>query len=169
MKGKSLIEVFAVFAFSAVLGRWRYAVTESILGPLAQSYLSGAAMILIPVLLLILTRRDFAAYGFTLEGWRDNLDVGLTCYVVRFVSWGAGLGLIYWLRTGYRETPGALILSATSLVEIVLILAILRQREGRTARALPNLPILAALLLLPIAVGLALGRLTRNVVSKNAC
>jgi membrane protease YdiL (CAAX protease family) len=61
--------------------------------------------------------------------------------------------------------PGALILAATALVEIVLILAILRRREGRTARALPNLLILAALLLLPIAVGLALGRLTRNVVS----
>ncbi len=165
MKGKSLLEVFAVFVLLSVFARWRYALTESLLSPLAQSYLAGALLFLLPLGVMLLTRRDLADYGLTLKRWRYNLDVGLTAYLVRFISWGAGLGLIFWLHSGYQQMAGALILSLTALIEIVVLFSILRRRGENEPRAMPNLLVLGVLLVLPIVVGALMQRLTVDVVS----
>jgi membrane protease YdiL (CAAX protease family) len=151
-KGAAVLEVVVVFILAAAFGRWRYAATAEVLGSQAQAYVSGVVMVAIAALLVFGLRRDPVAYGYTLRRWRRDLDVGMTAYLVRFISWIPGLGLLLLLDLSYRSLPGALLLAIATSAEIIVMLAVL-QRRGRTEpRALPNLIILLSLLALPIAL-----------------
>jgi membrane protease YdiL (CAAX protease family) len=129
-------------------------------------------MLLIPLALIgLVARRNYAAYGLTLKDWKYNVDVGLTCYPVRMISFG-GYGLIALLRTSYLQPIGALILVITGLIEIGVILLIFRRHDqtGHVERAsqaspLGNFIVLVALILFPIVLGFFLRKLTVDVVS----
>ena len=174
MKGRSILEVVLVFAGLMILARWRYAVMAGWgASEMVQMYVSGLLMLLIPlVIIALVARRNYAAYGLTLKDWKYNVDVGLTCYPVRMISWIGGFGLITLLRTSYLQPIGALILLITCLIEIVVILLIFRRHDqtGRVERTsqtspLGNLIVLVALILFPIILGTFLGKLTLDVVS----
>lgn len=174
MKGHSVLEVVLVFAGLMILARWRYAVMAGWgASEMAQMYVSGLSMLLIPLVLIgLVARRNYAAYGLTLKDWKYNLDVGLTCYPVRMISWVGGYGLIVLLGTSYLEPGGAMILVVTCLIQIVVILFIFRRHDQtgqveRASQASPvgNLIVLVVLILFPIGLGLFLGKLTLDVVS----
>jgi membrane protease YdiL (CAAX protease family) len=163
-RGRSIVEVILVFLFFAAFARVRFALTAGALSPVAQSYISGAMLILIPVAILWLTRRDWRAYGFTLEGWRENLDIGMSAYLIRMIG-GSGIGLLLYVGLSYRSLAGGLIMLALVMIEIALLGVVLRRPRSAPARAMPNLAILVGLLLLPIVVGIVTQRLTAAVVS----
>lgn len=163
-RGQSIVEVLLVFLVASVLARIRYTLTVGQFGPLVQSYISGATLFLIPIVIIWITRRDWAAYGFTLRNWREGLDIGLSGYLIRMIG-GFGIGLVVYMGLSYRTFPGALLLLALAVVEIALLLVVLQRRGTRSPRAMPNLAIMIGLLLLPIAVGAVMGRLSVAVVS----
>jgi hypothetical protein len=51
---------------------------------------------------------------------------------------GFGIGVVVYMGLSYRTLPGAWILLALALVEITLLLIVLRRRDARSARAMPN-------------------------------
>jgi uncharacterized protein len=163
-RGQSIVEVILVFVFFSVLARIRYTLTTGQFSPLVQSYISGAMLFLIPIGIIWITHRDWAAYGFTLRAWRENLDIGMLGYLIRMIS-GFGIGIVIYAGLSYRWLPGALVLLGLALVEIALLLVALRRRGDRRACAMPNLAIMIGLLLLPIVVGAMMGRLSVAVVS----
>lgn len=173
MKGKSIVEVVLVYAVLMILARWRFTLLAGLgASDLAQSYIAGILMFIIPLGIIWLTRRKWADYGVTLQNWQYNLDVGLTCYPVRMISWIGGLGAIGILHSAYDQPVGALILTVTSLIEIGVILLIFRShdqsgRAGRMSQVSPvgNIVLMVGLLLLPIVVGLIVHKLTLDVAS----
>lgn len=164
----ALLEVGLVFTLAPVLSHW---LLRGLSG-WSLRYASGVMQIVVPVLILIVARRDFAAYGLTGKRWQYNLDVGLSGYVVQLIPWGLGFGLIAALGSSYTRPAGALILAATSLIASWALFAHLRRREQiehaagkQSASARGNLLIVAGLLALPIGLGLALNRLSSAVVA----
>ncbi|MDP2873055.1 MAG: CPBP family intramembrane metalloprotease [Bacillota bacterium] len=164
MKGKSIIEVTSFFALLAAFGRWRYAVTQSVWSPLTQSFALGLLMILAPVLLILITRRSFEVYGFTLKGWQANLDVGLKGYLARFLPWGLGYAIVVKLGGSYTDPTGAVVLSAAYMLATAVLLRVLRKASTKN-KPVSDLLLVSGLLLCPILVGLALRRLTVAVIT----
>lgn len=46
------------------------------------SYIAGALLILIPVIIILIAKRDFGNYGFILKEWRYNLNIGMKCFLI---------------------------------------------------------------------------------------
>lgn len=89
MKAKSVIEVVAVFGITLFLvalaglspvGEWVRQATN-------RAFFEYAVMIAVPLLLLVVTRRNLASYGISLRNFRYHLDIGLVAFVpVAFAS-----------------------------------------------------------------------------------
>jgi len=177
MRGKSIIEVLLAFIIFYLIV-WAYGSTEFAdleLDVLRWSYVAGFLMFLIPVSILLLTRRDFESYGLTRKRWKYNLDVGLTCYVVLLIPYGLMLARILRIHISVTEDMvGSVITAFGYIIAIYLLLLILRRREspkepeGGTKKqpaSTLNLFLLIILLFLPILLGFYLNQLTLKVVS----
>lgn len=166
--GASIVEVLLVYVLTAVLGRWAFAAWSG----WSLAYASGILLIAVPVTILLVTRRDVAAYGFTLRSWREQVDLGLVAYLLALIPWAIGMGLIMLLGSSYTALPGACLLVAAYLFETWLLLVILRRRE-RQARAHTrsrlagrgNLVIIVVLLVLPLLLAAMRGTLDANLGS----
>lgn len=92
---------------------------------LSYPFVTNALLAAIPLLLLILTRRDLAAYGLTLANARYHLGVAATCFVpFALSSMPTGMG------ADYRTWPGALIMSAVELALLFVVAWLLRKRPS---------------------------------------
>lgn len=123
------------------------------LGQIERGFIKYAIMITIPLLILLLTRRDLKAYGLNFYRLRDQLDMSLVVLPVAAVQ-GAVVG---WLLPRYIPNAvirweGALILSLVSMAFFFLIAWILRGKPS-TALVLPAclglIPMVQASNLLP--------------------
>ncbi len=173
MKGKSILEVLIVIVLKFVILGWLFAQLERAgLSRWGQLYLNGFFMVAIPIAILLIARRDRAAYGFTLKGWQANLQIGLTCYLLRLIPWGLGFGIMSFLHLSYNGPGGALILAISYCFAIALLLRILNAREravqaggSQHASATGNVLTIIGLLFFPIVVALSMRRLSFDVVS----
>lgn len=174
MRGRSIAEVLVVFVVFRCLFAWSFSSTDFAMierAVLGWSYLVGFVMILLPVSILALTRRNFESYGLTMKEWRYNLDVGLTGTFIR--ACGSPLVLLFlsMVHISYLGATGALLLAGSTVAAILLLLLVLRWQERRRQAVLSepsvraNLAILVILLFLPLLLGLYLNRLTLGVVS----
>lgn len=104
MKGKSIIEVLLVFILSYLFG-WLFLtdMVRSEIEVLGWSYISDILLILIPVIILLLTKRNFEHYGFTLKRWKHNLSVGLTCYLIRLIPFSFLFASVQFSHKLYRN------------------------------------------------------------------
>lgn len=136
----ALAESVAVFALTLLLvvavgispaGAWVRRFTH-------RSFLEYAVMIAVPLLLLLVSRRDLASYGISLRNLRYHLKVTITAFipvamadvVLRFVD--------------YTALGGALILTATWIAVLVVLGLLLRRMPGPGANtALVTLPLIA--------------------------
>jgi membrane protease YdiL (CAAX protease family) len=136
----ALAESVAVFALTLLLvvavgispaGAWVRRVTH-------RSFLEYAVMIAVPLLLLLVSRRDLASYGISLRNPRYHLKVTITAFipvamadvVLRFVD--------------YTALGGALILTATWIAVLVVLGLLLRRMPAPGANtALVTLPLIA--------------------------
>ncbi len=168
MKGRSVIEALAVFTClqlilflvegASGLVRWARRV-------LGWSYFTGFLMVMVAALALVLRKRELESSGLTLRGWETSLDVGLKgcLYLV-----GPQL-LLTLLSSGgaaYRYADGSLALSVSMFLMLFLLL---RRLTGKKYRPFSStrvrLLLAAALLVFPLLVGVALGRLTLGLFS----
>ncbi len=174
MRGKSLLEVLGVFGLLVLLVDL-YKSTglfQVELGVLGWSYI-GALQLAIPLAIIVLARRDYSSYGFTLREWRHNLGVGLTCFLALLLPYGAVI-LLPTFGFSYLEPKGALLLAASYSASTVLILILLRKKERdirrladettpfvflrkEASKARRNLFLIVGLLVLPILIGLYVG------------
>lgn len=142
MEGKSILEVLSVFTF-AYLMRWVFSLTVVGVEPWWK-YFVQTISVLIPVSILLLTKRSFESYGFTLKRWRYNLNVAMTFVLFVLIIVGIlGWVPIFMFHLGTdKEMTGSVILAATHSVALFLSLQKLRNREGAT-------PVIVAPLLFP--------------------
>lgn len=118
---------------------------------LGWSYTGMLILVGIPVLVVWLGRRSWAEYGVSSADWRTNLDVGMKAYLVRLIP-----GLLGWGNDLFE--------SMMWVVGLALMVWILnRHKPVKSARA--NVIATLLLLLLPICVALAMGRLSVVIVS----
>ena len=91
----ALIEVFTAFVLVhityraikqfTVIGTWESAAKGN--------FTPGIVMMAFTALVLLSFRRDFKAYGLTLDRWKENLSLGLCCTVATLAFGGLGLVL----------------------------------------------------------------------------
>lgn len=93
-------------------------------GPLTLNLLGHLAFILVPVLWLLVTRRDFAVHGLRLAHLRQEWQVTMSAYLP--IALGAAtLGFI-----AYKAWPGALL---KAVIDIAVLVAV-----ARTLNRLPD-------------------------------
>lgn len=168
MKGRSLVEVLAVFSFlqliiillegASGLVRWERRV-------LGWSYFTGFLMVLVPMLALVLRKRELEPSGLTLRGWETSLDAGLKG-VLYLVGPQLLLTLLSSRGAAYLYADGSLVLSVTMFFALFLLL---RHLTGKNYRPFSSvrvrLLLAASVLLFPLVLGAALGRLSLGVFS----
>ena len=168
MRGRSIVEVLAVFSVLHLitvslpgvsgLVRWEQRV-------LGWSYFTGFLMVLLPILAMILQKREFELYGLTLRRWETSLDVGLKGYLY-LVAPQILLTLLSSEGAAYRYMDGSLVLSVSMFVTLFLLL---RRLTGKKYKPFSStrvrLLVAAVLLALPMLVGAVYGRLTLKVFS----
>lgn len=112
MKAKALLEVVIVFGLTlflvvlvgrSPLGAWERRVLQ-------RNYIEYIVMIALPLLILVATRRNLAAYGLTLRNLRYQLDITATALIPMAISFFPA-AFFDW-----RQWDGALIMAAVQIV-----------------------------------------------------
>ena len=83
MKARAVLEVVVVFGLTLFL------VALAGLSPVGEwvrqaanrAFFEYVVMIVVPLLILVVTRRDLTSYGISLRNFRYHLDIGLTAFV----------------------------------------------------------------------------------------
>ena len=166
MKTKILValEILSVFVIMLVL---RVALrSTSILQweqqNLGWTYIVPLLWIGITVLVILLTRRSWAEYGISSLNWRSNLDIGVKAYLVRFLPIVVGTAGAAWLGlSGLGSAAYRILISIIALALMVWVVN--RRNEVKSGRA--NVILTCLLLLVPIGVALAMGKLSLVIVS----
>ncbi|NOH02489.1 MAG: CPBP family intramembrane metalloprotease [Chloroflexi bacterium] len=131
---------------------------------LGWSYTGMLIFVGIPALVIWLTRRNWAEYGFSLADWQTNLDIGIKAYLVRLIPYGIGVGGAAWLALDANKISGGAFVALTEVVGVAVMLWVLnRQKPVKSGRG--NVIVTVALLLFPIGVALAMNKLSAIVVS----
>ncbi len=120
MRGSSILEAIIVF-----IGGW---FGFYILRFYTGFTTFGLSQFLVPLLIIALTRRKWADYGFTTKQWPDSTEIGLNAYLLALIPVGAML-LLPLLGLGYRDVLGGTIMGACSLVALLLLLRIIEHRD----------------------------------------
>jgi len=168
MKGRSVVEVLAVFAFlqliiillegASGLVRWERRV-------LGWSYFTGFLMVLVSTLALVLQKRGLEPSGLTLRGWETSLDAGLKG-VLFLVGPRLLLTLLSSRGAAYLYADGSLVLSVAMFFALFLLLRHLTGKSYRPFSSVRVRLVLAVLVLVfPLVLGAALGRLSLGVFS----
>ncbi len=116
MKGKSILEVMAVFVLTSLLSWWLGAQLQ-LLDFEVRRWLNGAIFIALSLIVMALTRRPWREYGLTLKDWRLSFDIGMTGYVARFIPVGV-VFVLALLGGSYRSWLGGAILFVAEAIGI---------------------------------------------------
>ena len=158
----AILEIAIVYAAIRLLGGMLRStdVIQWELDHLGWTYLGSIVFVGIPILTILLFRRTWVEYGFTLAGWQSNLDIGIKAYLVRMIPMGVFLGAIIWLKMDYRNFPGGAVVALGELLGIALMLWVLnRQQEAKAMASVKNNVITTILLFLfPIVLALVMGK-----------
>jgi membrane protease YdiL (CAAX protease family) len=161
----ALVEILLVYGvFQGLAQVWRY--TEALKWEtrnLGWSYIGGL-LFFIPALVIWLARRNWADYGVSLANWPTNLDIGIKAYLVSFIPYVFGLGGLRLLGLDYRQLAGGALAALATILAIAIMIRILN-RHKPVASGRANLILTAMLLLLPVGIALAMGKLSLLIVS----
>ncbi len=168
MKGRSVVEVLTVFScFKLIiillegasgLIRWERRV-------LGWSYFAGFLMVLVPMLVMVIQKRELEGYGLTLRRWETSLDVGLKgCLYL--VGPRLLLTLLSSRGAAYRYADGSLALSVSMFLMLFLLLRRLTGKRYRPFSSVRVRLLVAGLVLaFPLVLGAAFRRLSLGVFS----
>jgi uncharacterized protein len=133
MKAKAVIEVVGVFSLTLFLialislspiGEWQRQVSN-------RAFIEYAVMIAVPLLILIATRRDLAAYGLSLRNLRYQLDITLTAFVPVAI---ANVALAF---VDYTQWSGALILAGVEIAVLFALGWLLKRKPTQIESSIP--------------------------------
>jgi membrane protease YdiL (CAAX protease family) len=165
MRGRSIVEVAAVFVLLAVLQyaapgvaglmRWESRV-------LGESYFVGLLTLTLPLLAIVASKGSFEDYGLSVSGWEPSVGRGLTGYLclllpnsVVFVMGLAGVSLTY--------LPASVFVSGVTLLAMFLTLK--RISKPRAPKNRRNLVAVAALAVSPLVLSALVGGLSLRLAS----
>ncbi|GIV63984.1 MAG: hypothetical protein KatS3mg045_1323 [Bellilinea sp.] len=123
-KVKAVVEVVIVFGFTLLLialvslspiGRWERQVSN-------RFFVEYGVMVVSPLLLLVATRRNLAAYGLSLRNLSYHLDVAATAFVP------VAIASATFLFVDYREWGGSLILAAVHIAVLFALVWLLKRK-----------------------------------------
>lgn len=139
--------------------------------PIEAPYLIGALWFLIPGILIFGFRRNAREYGLTAEHGAQSVSLVLDAFLF-FVLTNLGFVILVFMNWSYLEPAGALVMTAFFSLALWLITRVVAKRyDDFEATAIPvekhrnNLLVLTVLLLLPIMIGLLMGRFSWLLVS----
>jgi uncharacterized protein len=160
----AVTEVIAVFALVHIAYRSFKHFTD--LGRLETTtrlnFSPGATMIIVTLALLLLARRDFAAYGLTRLNWWRSLNVGLLAALLLVA--GAALLAVLKIRPNHPLIPtdmaeGLVGAVGALIVTVLLALILLKDRKVFHSPSPVAITVLVCLLLVvPIAIAMNRGR-----------
>jgi uncharacterized protein len=162
----ALLEVLLVFAALEGLDvLWRSTgIPQWEVQNLGWSYTGMFWWIAVPAFLIWLPRRNWAEYGVSLANWPTNLDIGIKAFLVAFIPLAFGLGGAMQLGLDINQLGGGLFVALMEVIGLALMVWILnRQKPVKSGRR--NVISVVLLLLFPILVALARGRLSVVIVS----
>ena len=127
MKAKAVIEVLVVFSLTLFLmvlvgrspvGEWERQVLNRV-------FIEYAVMIAFPLLILIVTHRNLAAYGLSLRNLRYHLDIAATAFVpMAFAS-------VPFMFINDRQWSGALIMVGVESALLIALGWLLKRKPTR--------------------------------------
>ena len=127
MKAKSVVEVVVVFSLTLFLvalaglspvGEWVRQATN-------RAFFEYVVMIAVPLLILVVTRRDLASYGISLRNLRYHLDIALTAFVpVAFAS-------VPFMFIDEKQRDGALIMVGVEIAVLYIVAWLLKRKPTR--------------------------------------
>jgi membrane protease YdiL (CAAX protease family) len=128
----------------------------------------GTTMILFTVVVLLVCRRNFPAYGLTFQGWRYNLNIGLLWATIVVAAGGLVLALSP-VHVDPLHPPDLARASAFSCgwLILTLLVALFLRRERRLVGLVPSsvaLLALTGLLLLPVVLAVFSQRSVGNEI-----
>ena len=124
MKAKAVIEVVIVFGLPLFLvalvgissiGKWERQVTD-------RFFIEYAVMIAVPLLILLVTRRNLAAYGLSLRNPRYHLNIAATSFVPM------ALGLLPAGSIDHTTWFGSLVMAGVQIVVLFAVGWLLRRK-----------------------------------------
>ncbi len=155
-KVKAVVEVVIVFGLTLLLialvglspvGSWEQQVSNR--------YFAGyGVMIIFPLLLLVVTRRNLADYGISLCNFPYHLDIATTAFVPVALA-GAAIALV-----DYREWHGSLILAVARISVLFVVGWLLKSKPTATGKE-----VLLSTILPVICIELAFGAWFGNALS----
>ncbi|PWU14665.1 MAG: hypothetical protein C5B50_16815 [Verrucomicrobia bacterium] len=157
----AIVEVILVFALTHVAYRALKSFTVIGRWDSGTNFVPGAMMILVTILVLVLCRRRFEAYGLGVSGWREHFSMGLMCSLVLIAVWATGY-LVTMIHLDATRPPDPHAprqiqrVAGLALIAVpagIAVFAALRSRRQAAKRIPPvvSIPaILALLCVLPI-------------------
>jgi len=118
--------------------------------------------VILPAVVIWLTRRNWEEYGVSLKDWRTNLDIGIKAFVVLIIPHGIGRSGAYFL--GLNPPTRDIVIDITWVIAIAVMIWVMN-RHKPVASGRNNLILIAVLLLLPILIALWVNKLSVVVVS----
>lgn len=163
----ALVEILLAYGvIQSLVQAWRSTgVVQWEFQNLGWTYTGSLIFIGVPALVIWLRRRNWADYGVSGANWPTNLDIGMKAYLVRIIPFVLGLGgAAFILHQTYREPAGGALAALAEMFAIALMIWLL-SRQKQVASSRGNLIVTVLLLLFPIAVALAMGKLSVVIVS----
>jgi len=160
------LEILAVFALMLVL---RVTLRSTSIVQWEQQNLGWTYTLVflwigITVLVILLTRRGWAAFGISKTNWQTNLDIGIKAYLVRFIPPVFGVFGAAWLGLDTAKIGGMAFAASMWIIALAAMVWVLNHHKPvKSGRA--NLILTILLLLFPIGVALAMRKLNMVIVS----
>ena len=155
-KAKAVVEVVVVFGLTLLLitlvglspvGSWEQQVSNR--------YFAGyGVMIIFPLLLLVVTRRNLADYGLSFRNLPYHLDIAATAFVP------VALASAAFAFVDYREWHGSLILAVLKISVLFATAWLLKRKPSANGKG-----VLLSTFLPLLFIGLTLGTRMGNAVS----
>lgn len=166
-KSKTLAVLEILLVYAAIQGVgifWRSTeIVQWEKQNLGWSYTGMLFFVGIPALVLWLTRRNWADYGVSPAQWPTNLDIGLKAFLVSLIPYVFGMGGVYLLKLNINKTGGVFMALISVISVAVMIWVMIGQKPVKSGRR--NLISILLMLLVPIVVALAMGKLSVVIVS----
>ncbi len=140
--------------------------------PLEVAYIVGALWFVVPSVLIYGLRRNAHEYGLCSVSSRQSVDLALNAFPYMVLAENVVMMLLIVIGWSYLEPQGALVLTASSTVALLLIVRMVSRKYSSfhdiqipDGRHRSNVIVILLLLCLPIGLGIVLGRLSLLLVS----
>ncbi|NIO28593.1 MAG: CPBP family intramembrane metalloprotease [Candidatus Latescibacteria bacterium] len=123
-KASAILEIFAAFALVFLL-IWIFRITPSWQWQrihLKHEFMNSTLFLVIPILILLMTRRDFVAHGLCFKNLRTHLITALICLIP------VGISVAPFAFVEHTSMSGSLVLAADHLLLLLVLALLLKKR-----------------------------------------